>query len=141
MIQVVSGLMVQGGAVLMGLRPSGKKRPQLWELPGGKVERGESHEDALVREWREELDVDVGVGEFIAATILEVESTFVVHLYAVEFRSTLAVSQALAHTELRWVDVGYAIENMPCAPAFYLHFQHIRRWLVAQGFSTCREQR
>ncbi len=43
--------------LLMSRRPEGGAWPGLWELPGGKVEEGETPEEALVREWREELDV------------------------------------------------------------------------------------
>jgi len=54
---VVAGILVKEGRLLMSRRPPGVAWPGLWELPGGKVEAGETPEEALVREWREELDV------------------------------------------------------------------------------------
>ena len=54
---VVAGILVREGRLLMSRRPAGGAWPGLWELPGGKVEAEETPEDALVREWREELDV------------------------------------------------------------------------------------
>ncbi|MEX1146951.1 MAG: (deoxy)nucleoside triphosphate pyrophosphohydrolase [Sphingomonadales bacterium] len=47
------------GRVLMAERPEGKSMAGLWEFPGGKVEPGETPERALIRELKEELDIDV----------------------------------------------------------------------------------
>ncbi len=54
---VVAGIFVREGRLLMSRRPAGRAWAGLWELPGGKVEAGETPEEALVREWREEMDV------------------------------------------------------------------------------------
>jgi|SRR5215469_2862318 len=47
------------GRVLIAQRPPGKQMAGLWEFPGGKVEAGERPETALIRELREELDIEV----------------------------------------------------------------------------------
>jgi len=47
------------GRVLLAQRPEGKSMAGLWEFPGGKVEPGEAPEVALIRELREELEIDV----------------------------------------------------------------------------------
>jgi 8-oxo-dGTP diphosphatase len=47
------------GRVLIAQRPQGKSMAGLWEFPGGKVEPGETPERALIRELKEELDIDV----------------------------------------------------------------------------------
>jgi len=54
---VVAGVFVREGRLLLARRPAGRPWAGLWEFPGGKVEDGETPEDALVREWREEMDV------------------------------------------------------------------------------------
>lgn len=51
------------GRVLIAQRPQGKSLGGLWEFPGGKVEPGESPETALIRELKEELDVDVAAAD------------------------------------------------------------------------------
>jgi len=48
--------------VLIAKRPEGKAMAGLWEFPGGKVEDGELVEAALIRELREELGIEIGVG-------------------------------------------------------------------------------
>ena len=63
MIEVVCGVIRnEEGCFLACLRPQGKHLGGQWEFPGGKVEAGESHEAALIRELREELGVQVAVG-------------------------------------------------------------------------------
>ncbi|MGO8969925.1 MAG: (deoxy)nucleoside triphosphate pyrophosphohydrolase [Myxococcaceae bacterium] len=64
-VRVVAALITSdlGQRVLVQQRPAGKRRAFLWEFPGGKVESGESDECALRREAREELGVDLEVGQ------------------------------------------------------------------------------
>ena len=56
---VACALVDEDGRVLLARRPEGRKMAGLWEFPGGKVEPGERPEDALIRELREELGIDV----------------------------------------------------------------------------------
>jgi mutator protein MutT len=61
-IRVVAALIRQGGQVLLTQRKPGRHLGLSWEFPGGKVEAGETDEQALRRELREELGVGVAVG-------------------------------------------------------------------------------
>lgn len=58
-LQVVAGIVVEHGRVLVAQRHRDQSFPLLWEFPGGKVEAGETPEDALAREFREELGIAV----------------------------------------------------------------------------------
>jgi alpha-1,2-mannosyltransferase len=132
MADVVAGLYLRDGKVLLGLRKPTGKRGGLWECPGGKVDPGETHMAALCREWREELGVEITAwgqagGERIAAALLDLEVCFTVTLYAVH--AVQGEPQSLDHVELRWVDLAYAIEYMPCSPAMYAHWPVVRQWL------------
>ncbi len=56
---VAAALIDVDGRVLIAQRPDGKSMAGLWEFPGGKVDDGETPEEALIRELAEELDIDV----------------------------------------------------------------------------------
>jgi 8-oxo-dGTP diphosphatase len=56
---VAVALVDTDGRVLLAQRPAGKSMAGLWEFPGGKVQAGETPEAALIRELKEELDIDV----------------------------------------------------------------------------------
>lgn len=101
--EIVTAAIRRDGKYLIGRRPSEGLLGGLWEFPGGKMEKGESHEQALTRECREELGLPVRVGGLIAS---------VNHAYT-HLRVTLNVyrctiegnkePKARRHTELRWV--------------------------------------
>ena len=59
LLVVACALVDEDGRVLLAKRPSNRSFSGLWEFPGGKVEPGEKPEDALIRELKEELDIDV----------------------------------------------------------------------------------
>ena len=142
MMRVVSGALIREGRVLMGLRKSTGLRPDLWELPGGKVEPYESPTDALTREWQEEVvfHVIAHPHNLIASTMLSIETTCVVELYLVEQHPDAQAHEpvALDHQKLAWVDPLCAVKWLPCSPAFYLHFpQLLLRVEATRPTSSC----
>ena len=68
MIVVAAAVVVREGRVLLTLRKEGAHLAGLWEFPGGKVERGESPEAAVVRECLEECGIEVGVDGILEVT-------------------------------------------------------------------------
>lgn len=131
MLRVVSGALIRDGYVLMGLRKSSGLRPDLWELPGGKVDPGEEPRAALAREWREECGCEVIVGEFISMAMLHVDIAFVIELYEVKLAAMSRDPRALDHQKLQWANPLYAVRSMPCSPAFYLHYPQLRQHIEA----------
>jgi len=62
-VRVVGAMIVRDGRYLITQRPPTASLPLLWEFPGGRVEEGETDEEALRRELREEMAIEVEVGE------------------------------------------------------------------------------
>jgi 8-oxo-dGTP diphosphatase len=67
-VLVAAGVVIEGGRVLLAQRKAGAHLAGAWELPGGKVEPGEDPREALRRELREELGIEVSVGEVVDVT-------------------------------------------------------------------------
>ena len=100
--EVVAALIWQGDRFMICQRPVHKARGLLWEFVGGKVEAGETKEQALIRECREELNVRLSVGEvFIDVTHEYPDLT--VHLTL--FNATIAEGepQKLEHNDMQWI--------------------------------------
>jgi len=62
MLQVVAAIIERDGRILVGQRHPWQSHPQQWEFPGGKVEPGETPEQALARELEEELEIGGAAG-------------------------------------------------------------------------------
>lgn len=135
---VVAGLAMRDGLVLLGKRKKGGRRGELWEMPGGKVEDGEPRIVALQREWKEELGLDIAIGERIACCTLDVEVKFDIELYEVTFSSDLT-PVTLDHDELTWVKLDHAIGFMPCSPAMYMHYPQVREWFAKRELLASKE--
>ncbi len=113
--EVVAALIWDGDKFMICQRPANKARGLLWEFVGGKVEPGETKEEALIRECTEELAVTLSVGEIFMAVSHEYPD-MTVHLTL--FYATIAegIPQKLEHNDIRWITVG-EIENYDFCPA------------------------
>ncbi|MFL6350933.1 MAG: (deoxy)nucleoside triphosphate pyrophosphohydrolase [Bryobacteraceae bacterium] len=77
---VSAGVIYRGGRVLIGQRREDDKHALKWEFPGGKVESGEVPDQALIRELREELEIDATIGVELANYEYQYASGSRVHL-------------------------------------------------------------
>ncbi len=84
-LQVACGIIEdESGLVLLAQRPPGKPLAGFWEFPGGKIEPGEDAPEALARELREELSLEVSIGRFLGIFNFAYESGAVdLHVYVV----------------------------------------------------------
>ena len=115
MTEVVAALIWKGDTFMICQRPAHKARGLLWEFVGGKVEPGETKEQALVRECREELAVTLQVGEvFMELTHQYPELT--VHLTLFHASIQEGTPQMLEHNDIRWITVE-EIDRYPFCPA------------------------
>ena len=115
MTEVVAALIWDNGKFMICQRPANKARALLWEFVGGKVEPGETKEQALVRECREELNIILSVGDaFMDVTHEYPEIT--VHLTL--FNATIAEGEPekLEHNDIKWITPA-EIPNYEFCPA------------------------
>ena len=102
MTDVVTALIWRGEEFLICLRPPDKPNPLRWEFVGGKAEKGESLEAALIRECREELDVEIKVNDIFAETDHEYPD-ITIHLTLFNAEIVSGEPKMLVHRDLKWV--------------------------------------
>lgn len=115
MTEVVAALIWKGSQFMICQRPAHKARGLLWEFVGGKVEPGETKEQALVRECWEELAVTVQVGEVFMEVTHEYPD-LTVHLTLFHASIQEGTPQLLEHNDIRWITVE-EIDQYPFCPA------------------------
>jgi len=113
--EVVAALIWDGPRFLACQRPAHKARGLLWEFVGGKVEPGESREQALIRECKEELDVTVSVGD-VFLQVLHEYPDLTVRLTLFHAVIAEGTPKLLEHNDLRWITVE-EIDNYAFCPA------------------------
>lgn len=110
LLVVAAALINDDGEILLAQRPKGKRLAGKWEFPGGKVEAHESPEMALVRELKEELDIDINAKDLEPFWFLS-------HDYAAQFnfhllmpvyvcRTWKGTPRAVEHSEIVWCKPG-----------------------------------
>ena len=115
MTEVVAALIWDKNRFLACQRPVHKARGLLWEFVGGKVEPGETREQALIRECQEELGITVAVQD----VFMEVDHVYpdlTVHLTLFNASIAEGVPQKIEHNDLRWITVD-EIDQYEFCPA------------------------
>jgi mutator protein MutT len=121
-VRVVAAAVIHQGRLLVAQRGPGQSQAGRWELPGGKVEPGETDAEALVRELMEELGIEVVAGPHLA------ESPFTVgdrrlRLVAMAARWVAGDLRPVEHAALSWVDaaglwaLAWCPADLPLLPA------------------------
>ncbi len=102
MIEVSAAIIKKDNNILIAQRGRKKSQGLKWEFPGGKLEPNESAEESLVREIKEELNIDIEVGEKFGESIFEYPSGRIklIAFYA-EWKS--GDLRLLEHEEVKWV--------------------------------------
>ena len=102
MTEVVAALIWKGNKFMICQRPAHKARGLLWEFVGGKVEQGETKEQALIRECKEELNVLLSVGDVFMEVVHEYPD---ITVRLTVFNAVIAegVPQKLEHNDIRWI--------------------------------------
>ena len=100
--EVVAALIWDENRFMICQCPAHKARGLLWEFVGGKVEAGETKEQALIRECREELAVTLSVGEVFMDVVHEYPD-LLVHLTLFHASIAEGVPQKLEHNDIKWI--------------------------------------
>ena len=111
---VSAALIVDGKKFMICRRPPTKARGLLWEFPGGKTEPGETPEQALKREIKEELDADICVKELFYK-VKHVYPDLTVDLYVFK-AELLSDYKMLEHVDIKWI-TSSEIESFEFCPA------------------------
>jgi 8-oxo-dGTP diphosphatase len=113
-LAVVVGAAIRSGPrILAAARAYPPELAGLWEFPGGKVEPDETEAEALIRECREELGVEVAVGERVGGDLVTGGGRFLLRVYFADLRGGEPVAKE--HAELRWLTAD-ELDSVPWLP-------------------------
>ena len=124
-IRVTAAVIVNDGMLLIAKRKPMARLPNLWELPGGKVEPNEAPEECLIREIKEEFDINITVGEYLGSNIHAYDFG-TIELMA--YRSNWEDGDLILkdHDEIRWV-FTHELDQFDFAPADIHFVNRLRR--------------
>ena len=115
MVEVVAALIWKNNKFMICQRPSHKVRGLVWEFVGGKVESGETKEQALIRECREELNILLSVDDMFMEVLHEY-ADLTVHLTLFNATITEGEPQKLEYNDIQWITPS-EIPNYEFCPA------------------------
>lgn len=113
MIEVVAALIWDKDKFMICQRPAYKARGMLWEFVGGKVEPGETKEQALIRECQEELAITLSVGNVFMDVVHEYPD-ITVHLTLFNATVIEGVPQKLEHNDIQWITPAEITDYIFC---------------------------
>lgn len=131
MTDVVAALIWKDDRFLICQRPVTKARGLLWEFVGGKVEPGETNEEALIRECREELDITISVDDLFV-DLVHVYPDLTVHLFLYHAAIQKGNPKLLEHNDLRWI-TAEEIPRYEFCPADTEILEKIRQLKIRDG--------
>ncbi|MCM3730105.1 8-oxo-dGTP diphosphatase MutT [Fictibacillus nanhaiensis] len=125
MKKVTAVLLKHNGKLLIAKRDEQRELGNLWEFPGGKIEQGETPEECLTREIKEEFQITIKVEEYYDESIYEYEFGSI-HLLVYWASWIDGKISATEHEDYKWVTVG-ELHNFNFAPADIPIVERLRR--------------
>ncbi|MCJ8315217.1 MAG: 8-oxo-dGTP diphosphatase MutT [Pseudomonadales bacterium] len=114
-IRVTAAILTIQDKILAAKRAEGKHLAGYWEFPGGKIESGETPEQCLKRELKEEFSIDTEVGEFVAESVFDYGEKCI-RLLAYKVKHLAGDFQLIDHDEIRWLAIE-ELDSLKWAPA------------------------
>lgn len=102
MTQVAAAIIRKDNKILICQRGAGGSTAFLWEFPGGKLEHGETPEECVIRECKEELEIDIKLGKIFAKTEYEYPDRRIAFTFF-EAEITDGKIKASVHKDIKWV--------------------------------------
>ncbi len=122
---VTAAILIRGDKVFIGQRKAGKRLEHLWEFPGGKLEEGETLQECLVREMREEFGIEVAIRDYFGESVIHYERESIKLIaYLVDW--TAGEISVTDHQDCRWVSFD-DLENYEFVPADVPFVQKLMR--------------
>lgn len=115
MIEVTAAIIQNKGKILIARRPPKDKLAGKWEFPGGKIELGETPEECLRREIKEELNIEILVRDFFADSTYKYPNR-TIHLQAYWCNWISGKIELHSHDLIEWVDIAN-LKQFDFAPA------------------------
>ena len=114
-INVTAAVLLKDDRFLAAKRSDGKHLAGHWEFPGGKIEAGETPEQCLKRELKEEFTIETEIGEFVAESIFDYGDKRI-RLLAYKVKHVSGEFQLIDHDEIRWLPIE-ELDSLKWAPA------------------------
>lgn len=127
-IEVVAALLCRGEQFLICRRPAHKARAGLYEFPGGKVEPGETPQQALQRECAEELGINAQIGAPVA-DVYHSYPDLTIHLTLYAATIPTGDPKAIEHDDLQWIRISQ-LDQYPFCPADIAFHNAIRQLMT-----------
>lgn len=116
MINVVAAVITDKvGKILITQRNFKKNQGGLWEFPGGKIEVNETREEAIIREIKEELDIDIKVNKYLSEKVF-IYPEKEINLIALNCDIINGEIKLLEHEDYKWI-TNSELKNFEFAPA------------------------
>ena len=125
MIRVTAAIITDSGKVFIARRKSPGRLPGMWEFPGGKIEVGETPEQCLRRELREEFGIDAAIGRHVGTSVYQYDF-YTIELMAYRTRRVAGDIRLNDHAEMAWVEAD-DLDRYEFAPADIPFVEMIRR--------------
>lgn len=126
MINVVAAVIKdENEKILITQRNLKKAQGGLWEFPGGKIEPNETRENAIVREIKEELDIDIEVKSYLSEKVFNYPEKDI-NLIALECKKVSGEIRLLEHEDYKWVPKN-ELDNFQFAPADLFIIEKIKK--------------
>ena len=132
-VEVVAAVIVKDGKILATQRGYGEFKGK-WEFPGGKIEQGETHEEALVREIKEELNAEIEVIDFLKTIQYDYPKFhLIMHTYICTLKNDLKFvkhdDKNMEYDDMRWLDKTEleSVDWLPADIEAVKEYKHLRR--------------